>query len=97
MQFEWDEVKNRANIRNHSLDFVDAWEIFEGPLLARLDTRKEYGEDRWIGVGMVRGRVAVVVFTERPLDTIRIISMRKANRYERQQYEKAIEDQLETH
>jgi len=30
MQFEWDEEKNRANIRKHKLDFVDAWKIFVG-------------------------------------------------------------------
>jgi uncharacterized DUF497 family protein len=44
---------------------------------------------------MVRGRVALVAFAERPHDTIRIISLRKADHEERKQYEKAIQDGLE--
>jgi uncharacterized DUF497 family protein len=46
---------------------------------------------------MIKGRLAFVAFTERPENTIRIISLRKANREERQEYEKAIQDGLGTH
>jgi uncharacterized protein len=46
MKFEWDETKNRANIRKHGLDFADAEEMFHGALLAYPDTREDYGEDR---------------------------------------------------
>ncbi len=92
MEFEWDERKNRANIRKHGFDFADAWEAFQGPMLVRPDTREEYGEDRWLGVGMLRGRVVFLVFTERGPDTVRIISMRKADQDERTQYEEAIQD-----
>jgi len=28
VNFEWDEGKNRENIRKHGLDFEDAWKIF---------------------------------------------------------------------
>jgi uncharacterized DUF497 family protein len=28
MDFEWDEAKNRSNIRKHGLDFADAEEMF---------------------------------------------------------------------
>ena len=55
MTFEWDEAKNRSNVRKHSLDFVDAEEMFRGFLLVRPDLRKDYGEERWIGIGMIRG------------------------------------------
>jgi uncharacterized DUF497 family protein len=44
---------------------------------------------------MTRGRVALVAFAERAQDTIRIISLRKADREEREQYEKALQDGLE--
>jgi uncharacterized DUF497 family protein len=44
---------------------------------------------------MIRGRTVVVIFTERVPKTIRIISLRKANREEREQYEKALQDGLE--
>ena len=60
-------------------------------MLVRLDTREEYGEDRWSGIGVLQGRAVVVVFTERDDgETIRIISMRKAMRYERKAYEESL-------
>ena len=96
MQFEWDEEKNRVNIRKHGLDFADAWEIFTMPVLAALDDREDYGEDRWIGIGMLKSRIVVVVYTARGKDTIRIISLRKALSYERKRYEKVLRDRLGT-
>jgi uncharacterized protein len=71
--------------------------MFSGVLLVRPDTREDYGEKRWIGIGMIRGRAAFVVFAEHPNDTIRIISLRKANHEEREECEKAIQNGLETH
>ena len=59
------------------------------------DIREDYGEKRWTGIGVIRGRKAHVVFTERPPDIIRIISLRKATRREQKQYEEAIQDRLE--
>ena len=44
MNLEWDEAKNRANIRKHGLDFVDAEETFRGVLVVDPGTREEYGE-----------------------------------------------------
>jgi uncharacterized protein len=82
MQFEWDEQKNLANIRKHGFSFADAWEIFGAPMLVDLDDRRNYGEDRWIGI-------RVVVYTEPDEDTTRIISLRKALNHERQAYEQA--------
>jgi len=95
MDFEWDEAKNRANIRKHGYDFADAKEMFRGLLLVDADTRKDYGESRWTGVGVVRGRVAHVVFVENDPETIRIISLRKATSRERKEFERAIKDRLE--
>jgi len=95
-RFEWDENKNRQNIRKHELDFADAEEMFGGIFLFWPDLRKDYGESRWIGIGTIRGRIAVVAFTEREPDTIRVISLRKATHRERKQYEKAVQDELGT-
>jgi uncharacterized protein len=95
MTFDWDESKNRTNIKKHGLDFEDAAGMFRGVVAAEPDTREDYGEERWVGLGMIRGRVTHVVFTERGPDTIRIISLRKATRRESEQYEKAIQDRLE--
>lgn len=94
MRFEWDAQKNSDNIRKHGIDFADAWEIFTGPMLVTIDDREDYGEDRWIGIGMLRGRVVVVVFTEPDEETTRIISVRKALSHERSQYEQVLRDQL---
>jgi uncharacterized DUF497 family protein len=92
-KLEWDEAKNRANLRKHGLDFVDAREMFRGGFFYELDTREDYG--RWTGLGMIRGRIAHVVFVERGAETIRVISLRKASRRECKEYEKAIRDRLE--
>lgn len=94
MQFDWDEAKNELNIRNHKIDFVDVVQMFDYPLLTDLDDRFDYGEDRWISIGMLGPGVAVVIWTERDGDTIRIISARKANNNERRRYEAYLSDQL---
>jgi uncharacterized DUF497 family protein len=59
------------------------------------DTREDYGEKRWIGIGSIRGRTTYVVFTEPGPETIRIVSLRKATHRERKQYEEAIQNRLE--
>jgi len=92
---EWDEAKNRANIRKHGFDFADAREMFRGFILVRPDTREDYGEERWIGIGMIQGRFALVAFAEPLPNTIRVISLRRAHHEERKEYEKAIQDGLE--
>ncbi len=95
MKLEWDEPKNRANVRKHGLDFVDAVELFRSLLVVEPDLREDYGEQRWIGMGAIRGRTMHVVFTEPDSQTVRIISLRKATSRERKQYEKAIQNRLE--
>lgn len=88
MDFEWDEQKRLTNLRNHGLDFLEAEQMFQAPMLTALDTREDYGEDRWIGVGTAHGRVLVVAFAERNEGrTIRIISLRKALNHERKTFE----------
>ena len=95
MEFVWDEKKNRLNIKKHGFDFADAWEVFNKVLLASLDDSQDYGEERWIGIGMLNnGIVVVVVFVEQDDDIIRIISMRKANKNEKSRYEKEIKNRL---
>jgi uncharacterized DUF497 family protein len=88
MKIEWDEEKNAINIRKHGFDFADAWEIFERPMLTRIDDRFDYSEERWVGIGSLRGRIVVIVFTERGEDVIGVISLRKALASERKAYER---------
>jgi len=86
MKYEWDEAKNRLNIRNHGIDFMDVPAMFQHPMVMFLDQRKNYGEDRWIGIGILKTILAVLVFTEPNNETIRIISARKAAKHEEQIY-----------
>jgi len=94
MKFEWSEAKNQINIAKHGFDFADAHQIFELPLFAVLDEREDYGEDRWIGIGLLSERVVVVVYAEPDADTIRIISLRKALSHERKLYEHYLKNRL---
>jgi uncharacterized DUF497 family protein len=63
-----------------------------GPcVLIQLDLRHDYPEDRWIGIGLLFTMVVVVIYIEwENKDTIRIISARKATKYEAQEYIKRI-------
>lgn len=93
-RFEWDEAKSRRNARKHDLSFSTAARVFEHPHLVHLDTRLEYGEDRWIAVGLIGLVVCVVVYSDRMNEQgtriVRIISARKATRRERERFEKEI-------
>lgn len=78
MRFVWDESKRQANLKKHGLDFADAEKVFDGPMVLVGDNRKDYGEQRMIGIGLLDCLVVLVVHVES--DTaIRIISMRKAD------------------
>lgn len=92
MRFEWDNAKNQANIRKHGIDFNDAKEMFNHPMLALQDDRYEYGEERWIGIGWIKKLIGVVIYVERHDDTIRIISARKATKHEVLRYEQIIKN-----
>lgn len=85
MKFEWDEDKNRENIRKHGISFETAKLMFDGKFLRRQDHRWDYGEDRYISIGHVEGAVIVVAHTDHDGRT-RIISARPASRKERQAY-----------
>ena len=86
MDFEWDENKNQANIRDHGIDFNDAKNVFLDPFrIERIDDRKDYGEVRFQTIGIVDGRLLFVVYTYEN-GNIRLISARRAERHERRKY-----------
>jgi uncharacterized DUF497 family protein len=91
VKFEWDEQKWGRNIRKHSIDFRDAVAIFADNIVTMEDTRFDYGEQRYISLGLLKGRVIVVVHTEDE-DVIRLISARKATKYEQRIYYERITD-----
>jgi hypothetical protein len=92
--FEWDEAKNRRNVRKHGISFPSALTLFNHPHLVKLDERERYGEDRWLAIGWIGLMIGVVVFTEREVSqasrSIRIVSARKASSREIELYENEI-------
>ena len=91
VQLEWDETKRQTNLRKRRLDFADAEIIFSGATFTFEDDRFEYGEDRYITLGLLNGHVVIIAHTQRN-ELIRIISMRKATKYEQRLYFQSFSD-----
>jgi len=89
LRYEWDEEKNRSNHEKHGVRFEDAPAVFAGPCVTFEDNRVDYGEERFITLGRLDGRTVVIAHTLRGAAN-RIISMRKANRREKEIYEKRL-------
>jgi hypothetical protein len=85
IEFEWNEDKNQINFLKHGLSFHDAKLVFSGNTISFVDDRYTYGEERVITLGELKGRLVVIVHTQRDFIT-RIISMRKANEREKTLY-----------
>jgi uncharacterized protein len=93
LQFQWDENKRLNNIRKHGIDFVDLLTIFENDNVIIEDDRFNYNEQRFIALGLLQEWVIVIVYTERK-NIIRIISARKATKYEQRTYFEQIANSL---
>jgi len=91
MQYEWDEAKKLTNIQKHGIDFVEIDTVFAGQTVTILDSRFDYGEARFITVGLLKGNAVVIAHTETD-EVIRIISVRKATKNEEIRYFKEITD-----
>lgn len=86
--FEWDETKAAGNLRKHGVSFDEAVTVFgDAQALTFSDTDHSENEARSRTYGIsVRSRVLVVIHTERRYG-IRIISARRATRYEKGIYQ----------
>jgi len=89
MIYEWDDAKNRGNSAKHGLDFSDAELVFAGPCVTFVDSRFDYGEERFVTLGLLAGRLVAIAHAPRG-EATRIISMRKANRREQEIYQKRL-------
>lgn len=87
MRYEWDANKNAANKSKHGIAFKNAEDFEWDSAVIREDARKDYGETRHIALGMITGRLHVMVAIFKT-DIIRIVSLRKANKREVKSYEK---------
>jgi uncharacterized DUF497 family protein len=91
LRFEWNEEKNRSNLRKHGIGFVNATRVFEDPDCVMEQDREIDGEERWQTIGRIDDvMVLLVVHTvvDDEEDVIyRIISARRATAHERRRYE----------
>ncbi len=89
MRFDWDDAKDARNQRDRRLPFSMAELLFAGPVLERIDTRRDYGEVRVQAIGLAADVLLFCVYTDRliaGLETRWIISLRVADRKERVEY-----------
>ena len=87
MAISYDPAKRDETLKERGLDFADAEEVFASLLTENPDDRFDHGEERFITVGFLGGRMVVLVWTPRG-DDRHIISMRKANGKEQRRYGK---------
>ena len=89
IRFEWDERKNRLNVRKHGVSFEEAGSVFfDEDALEFYDDEHSDWEDRFLMLGMsARLRVLLVCHCMREGGTvIRLISARKATKNEKKLY-----------
>ena len=94
-RFEWNPAKAAGNLRKHGVSFETATRAFADPFHLTEQDRIEGGEYRWQTLGMVEGHLLLLVAHAireddedgKPVEIIRIISARKAEKPERRRYE----------
>lgn len=87
MEFEWHDAKAKSNLRDHGVSFDLASTVFNDAFaVERLDDRGDYGEERFVIVGMAKGQVMLYVAYTECDERIRIISARRATQREQDDY-----------
>lgn len=91
MKFEWDDKKNKINLKKHGISFEEAVYVFsDKEAISIYDEKHSEHEDRWITIGRILNlNIIIVIHTDGikgESETIRIISARKAIKSEREQY-----------
>ena len=86
MGFEWDPEKAESNERKHGLCFdVAVWVFGDVNRIERIDQDSSEEEVRWATTGLIDGTEVHVVYTVRG-EVVRLMTARRANRYEREEY-----------
>ena len=87
MRIEFDPAKSASNASKRGLPFELTAELDWSAASVRPDERRDYGEDRFVALVPMSGRLYVVCYCIRG-DARRIISFRKANKREERTYAK---------
>ena len=90
MRYEWDENIRSWTLLKHDVDFIDAEKFQWNSAKVTIDDRHTYNEERYVAIGFIEDRLHVMAFTLRD-GSIRIISLRKANKREVDNYEENID------
>ncbi len=88
MEFEWDDQKEKENIKKHGIDFTTAAHVFSDEFrIEKYDDKHSQEEDRYLVIGIIHEQLAVVtvVYTPRR-NVIRMISARIATKEEKEEY-----------
>lgn len=85
MEFEFDSDKSSVNRQKHGIDFEDAQELWEDPMLLEAPARTE-DEPRFMAIGRIGDRFWSAIYAMRE-GRCRIISVRRARKEEVQAYE----------
>jgi uncharacterized protein len=88
-EFEWDEGKRQATLRDRRVDVLEAALIFEGPVTTIEDKRKDYGERRFRSIGLVGGIRYLVAYTFRA-GKIRLITAWKVSEDDLARYQDGV-------
>jgi uncharacterized DUF497 family protein len=86
VKIEYDPAKRERVLRERGLDLAKAAEVLSGECFTEADDRFDYGEQRWVSYGLLRGEVVACVWVGQEEDRVRIVTMRKANRNEQERY-----------
>ena len=85
MEISYDSVKSDRNLTDRGLPFTLLKQMEWSGAVIKEDVRKNYGERRYLALGMIGDRLHAVVFTPRA-DKVHVMSLRKANQREMKNY-----------
>ena len=89
MRFEWDPPKAEANLRAHGVSFAEAITVLEDDCALTREDPAAVDEPRFVTLGLSNlANLLVVVYTYQEPDAVRLISAWKANKRQREAYEK---------
>lgn len=89
MKIEWDQAKAAVNVQPHGVYFGEAATDLEDDFALTREDLDAQGEQRFVTLGMsATGALLVLVYTHRDPDVYRLISSWKANKPQRNMYEK---------
>ena len=89
MRFEWDPPKADANLQTHGISFAEAVTVLQDAFALTREDPDAVEEQRFVTLGLSdEANLLVVVYAYRELDIIRVLSAWRANKPQRERYEK---------